>query len=108
MLTQYPNLSLAIDFEFGYDRIVDRSGLITKIFIRGEKGASVWHDELMDKLTQVMKDDYKKAGKIIYFFCTSGIWGKTDLELINLVKEKYIEIVINLHNLRVDLGDSIK
>ncbi|WP_411843110.1 PD-(D/E)XK nuclease family protein [Salinicoccus sp. HZC-1] len=107
-ITQYPNLSLAIDFEFGYDKVVGRSGLILKIFIRGEKGARVWHNELTNKLTQIVNDDYKKVGNVIHYFCTSDIWGKTDLELIDLVKEKYMEIIISLHNIRIELGDSIK
>lgn len=104
-VTQYPKLSIAIDFEFGYDKVIGRSGLILKMFIRGEKGMPVWHEELIDNLTKIVDSDYKKVGKMVHCFFTSDIWGKTDLELIDLVKEKYIEIVISLHNLRVDLGE---
>lgn len=104
-VTQYPNLSLAIDFEFGYDKAIGRSGLTLKIFIRGKKGVPVWQDDLTNKLTQILNEEYKKVGNVIHYFCTPDIWGKTDLELMDFIKEKYMEIIISLHNIQIELGE---
>lgn len=103
-LPEEPEGSLATDFEFGYDKVIGKSGLIVKVFIRGKGGTVSRRSEYADRLSDVLKTDYKKDGKNLHHFITADIWGKTDLELFELVKNKYVEILTDLHDVGIITG----
>lgn len=104
-LTNEPDWALATDFEFGYEKVLGRSGLTVKIFFRGKSGGAARKKGYTDNLTEILNGDYRKDGKIIYHFINENIWDKTDLELFELINDKYTEILTDLHSVGIETGE---
>ncbi|WP_271399353.1 PD-(D/E)XK nuclease family protein [Salinicoccus roseus] len=102
------NLDLALDFQFGFNSSLSKSGFSIKAFIR-EKDKDAVKSNYTPRIKMYhnnpkMTDDENNANRMYHFFIPKEIWGKTDQELLETLEETYIDIICKLDQKAFKLG----